>query len=597
MAIQQAVTCELFLVGDGVATTFTYSFAYLFNLAIDTGAIINSQNLPSAVNITNVAGAIPTGGNAALDSLGNLTLTFPSAWSGQGTVFLTLLFNSATALGASTVGWTSATALNTAVTISTLGNASVTLAITISGTVTAGTVVFEVSTDNVNWFAVTGTNPGVYVTTSTWTSTTGGITYQFNVSAYRFFRSRLSGVITGSGTINIIEQASTLPAVPAVAVSGIASVAQSSTPWITQDKKDIGRTYLSFVVDTGLINAEALQSMSINKAGTVSTATSYTVTAGKTLRLQALSIGIVSTGPIQSVRGRVRAVPSGSVLITSPQVADLAAGNPVLVSGAGTFSHIQGNSSISTGAGIVTNSVTLGAAPRLGDLVCVAVITDSGNNTSQTAMTVKDSNNNSYTVTPGSPSTALTGGGQVWLAYLLSAPANATAVINAAWTGATTSTEMWADEFSPNSGIIAFDKDAKVTNNTPGTTINTPSITPATAGELLFACAASSGIITAPTANGTLGAWTGSGGGVQNGDMAEYDLAASVAQAVNFTQNSSSWAAMAMAFSITAVGSAGSEVLTFPDGFELPTGSQLGITQVASGTSGNFVCTLVGFEY
>lgn len=207
------------------------------------------------------------------------------------------------------------------------------------------------------------------------------------------------------------------------------------------------------------------------------------------------------------------------------------------------FSQVQG----AAGSASATTSmtITLTSNPTLGDLVCVAVTPA----VAVTAMTCKDSNNNSYTATPSSPSTIETGAGQVWLFYLLSAPSNATKTLTVAWT---TSSDAggWADEFSYGTQTCTFDKDASGVGTT-GTTINLPSITPTNSGSLLYAAAAAGGTISAPTANATLGSWTGSGGAITDGDMAEYDLNASGATAVQFTQTSGNWSALAMAFFLT----------------------------------------------
>lgn len=211
------------------------------------------------------------------------------------------------------------------------------------------------------------------------------------------------------------------------------------------------------------------------------------------------------------------------------------------------FTHIQGISN--NGIGVTTLALTLGSNPTAGNIVCVGFCPGAA----VTAFTCKDSNNNSYTVTPNSPSTNISGAGQVWLAYLLSAPANATKSLTLAWT-TTAGVAAWADEFHVSGGTAAFDKDIAAGTSTAGTTINTPSISPTGAGELLFAAASAGGSISAPASGATLGVWTGSGGAITTGDMAEYDLSAGSATAVQFTQSSGGWSAMAMAFSFTASG-------------------------------------------
>lgn len=213
-----------------------------------------------------------------------------------------------------------------------------------------------------------------------------------------------------------------------------------------------------------------------------------------------------------------------------------------------SFSHIQG--SVATGSGVVTSmTLTLGSNPTPGNCVCIGFSTA----VAVTLLTVKDSNNNNYTVSSGSPSTFDASAGQSWLAYLLNAPANATSTINLSWTTNSVSPSAWGDEFS-YTGTLAFDKDAKATAG-PGTTVNTPTIIPSNSGELLYAVAGVAQNVTAPTAGSTLGVWTGAAGGINRGDMAEYDLnSTNTSTAVEFTQApTGTWSVMVMALKTSSV--------------------------------------------
>lgn len=208
------------------------------------------------------------------------------------------------------------------------------------------------------------------------------------------------------------------------------------------------------------------------------------------------------------------------------------------------FTWVQGKS-FQTGSATTTVAVTLGSLPIVGNLICVVVQAD-------TYVSLKDENNNSYTITPNSPSNANAGpSGIEWAAYLI-APANAGQVLT--WTGSGTlgSAGIFADEFTFEVGFNAvLDVDAAGTG-TIGTAVNTPSITPAGAGELLYGGAAVESFITAANSPWT-GASTGLGGAI--GTYAEYILSsASGATALNFTQSGSGhWDSMAMAFKLVAV--------------------------------------------
>jgi len=210
------------------------------------------------------------------------------------------------------------------------------------------------------------------------------------------------------------------------------------------------------------------------------------------------------------------------------------------------FGHVQGNAV--NGAAGTTSTLTLGAAPTIGNLV-VAVFQIIP--TTITGFGIKDANNNVYTLTPKSPFTTTNPGVTQYFAYLSPAPANATAAITASWTTAATYFNFWLEEFSvPNGQIAIFDNDITANNTVGGTAINTPTVTPSgIQGQLLYTAVAPGGVVTAPIAGGTAGVWTGAAGGIVGGNMAEYDLSATAAQAVNFTQApTNAWNSMGMAF-------------------------------------------------
>lgn len=91
----------------------------------------------------------------------------------------------------------------------------------------------------------------------------------------------------------------------------------------TQDVKDSGRTYMTFYIDSiAGVTTEALATMNINTAGTVTTATSYTVPTGKTLRLTSIN-GTIRQTTATDVYGRVRARSAATVSATSGIIMNL----------------------------------------------------------------------------------------------------------------------------------------------------------------------------------------------------------------------------------------------------------------------------------
>lgn len=106
----------------------------------------------------------------------------------------------------------------------------------------------------------------------------------------------------------------------------------------TQDLKDSGRTYLAFTADrVAGVTTETLVTVTQNKAGTTSSVSSYTVTSGKTLRLQSFSATILNSSTAAAY-GRVRLrTAASSIATTSPllMTIDLGTYNSTAVAGAG----------------------------------------------------------------------------------------------------------------------------------------------------------------------------------------------------------------------------------------------------------------------
>jgi hypothetical protein len=118
-----------------------------------------------------------------------------------------------------------------------------------------------------------------------------------------------------------------------LAVVAAAKGSQPTNFLPTQDAKDSGRTFVTMTVDTVAgITAKALASLSINKAGVVTTATNYTVAAGKTLRVQEFDASVkLSAATYSNIEAWLLATSSGTVATTSP-VMDLLYASPPLAS-------------------------------------------------------------------------------------------------------------------------------------------------------------------------------------------------------------------------------------------------------------------------
>ncbi len=212
------------------------------------------------------------------------------------------------------------------------------------------------------------------------------------------------------------------------------------------------------------------------------------------------------------------------------------------------FTHVQGANA--TYSGVTSFTFALTSNPTAGNLVCIAM---AYSNAPSRLTSVVDANGNQYTLVNSTE--GLNGGFGVRLAYLVKAPANASKTITVSFSQSETG-DCFCDEFHVAAGSIVLSV-VSASGSGSATAINLPSITPGSTGELLYAAVSVNGTITAPAAGGTAGVWTGcTGNGLGQGMGGEYDLSASTATPVNFTQTPSAvWAGLAMSFkNVTAGG-------------------------------------------
>lgn len=126
-------------------------------------------------------------------------------------------------------------------------------------------------------------------------------------------------------------------------VGGNAATAKGVQPAAaipTQDLKDSGRTKIILTLTkTTAITTEALVTLTIKKGdAATTTGTSYTVTAGKILRLQSMFLGITGTATTltnTAIRLREGAASGGAVSVTSDIVTELEASMSAALATAG----------------------------------------------------------------------------------------------------------------------------------------------------------------------------------------------------------------------------------------------------------------------
>ena len=215
------------------------------------------------------------------------------------------------------------------------------------------------------------------------------------------------------------------------------------------------------------------------------------------------------------------------------------------------FTHVTGQSAGGSATSGKTVAVTLANNPTAGNVVALAILYYSGGASGTTISSIKDANNNSYTVTANSPSVYDSGAGQIFLAYRLPAPANASKTITVTFVGTIVTAAVWADEFAASGGTATFDSDIRGTGT--GTGINTPTISVSGASELLY-----SGVAYQNTVTAAKSPWVQNTKGPIFGNDAAYLLGVSGSTAISYTGDTASalWTSMGMSFRVTPIATA-----------------------------------------
>lgn len=167
------------------------------------------------------------------------------------------------------------------------------------------------------------------------------------------------------------------------------------------------------------------------------------------------------------------------------------------ISASNVFTMVQSKWGTATGSG-TTVSVTLASAPTAGNaVVCGVELYDPSLTVSSAADNAGSPN--SYTVAAHAAGNAATVGAN--LIYLLSVPSGAGATITATASATITFTSnIVCTEFHRTSGTWVWDTQATA-NGSGSSTVNTPSITGAAAGEILYALAGTGGAQVSATNN------------------------------------------------------------------------------------------------
>ena len=116
------------------------------------------------------------------------------------------------------------------------------------------------------------------------------------------------GALTANQSVTIAATANVVVGTQNATIGQVVLATGGATTIIGVEPKDTARTYvcITFVSVTG-VTTEALATLQINKGGTVTSGTAYTVTTAKTCRLQSIQVGGRLTSTTESlIRATVR---------------------------------------------------------------------------------------------------------------------------------------------------------------------------------------------------------------------------------------------------------------------------------------------------
>ena len=172
--------------------------------------------------------------------------------------------------------WISATTLNTVLELPSRGASAVLVPITIAGSITAGAISFQASSDGLNWHTIQGTLPGSFQPIAVWSLVSGSTAILFNVAGYSFFRAILTTAITGTGTATLILQSTTVSAATLI-VAGAVGTYSTTAPTPTNGSGVPLQTDAS----GNLFVKPIRRSQTVAQTTTVSTATATTILAAQ----------------------------------------------------------------------------------------------------------------------------------------------------------------------------------------------------------------------------------------------------------------------------------------------------------------------------
>ena len=167
---------------------------------------------------------------------------------------------------ASTGTWTSATAVNTAVTIATTNLNTVTVTLSNSATMTGGVLTFEVSPDNgTSWFVIALARIDSFtVETSYALSTIANRAWTSSIDVFTNFRVRLSTAISGTGTATVLVAAQLFAIEPIITVGQSVAASLQATATLSAGTNLVGKVNLTTQTTGGATSFTAISAATTN---------------------------------------------------------------------------------------------------------------------------------------------------------------------------------------------------------------------------------------------------------------------------------------------------------------------------------------------
>lgn len=265
--------------------------------------------------------------NGLLSDVSRIVAALPAGTNALGSVAvkglaIATLSGSIAAAGTGTVGPADVAAA---------GNVTFTVKNTVSASAYAGApvIVFEQSDDNVSWGPLMVTRADTLASASTFTlsanTAAGSLMFDASAEGVSWVRARVTtGPVTNALTVSISGGGMAFTPVVSVVTQPLTKAVQGASGITTQDLKDSGRTARNINLETFAVavTTEALMTLSFSTDnGTVTTGTTFAVTAGKRYRLQSINATLQTTAgntTAVSVTVRIRANNAGAAIITSP---------------------------------------------------------------------------------------------------------------------------------------------------------------------------------------------------------------------------------------------------------------------------------------